>query len=99
MNITHQTLIRKMEAEIGKAKVAEKSQEVREHVYSIKALCEVLLEESASDLGSFIPPTSPQTNINYVQTPQQPSTQTVQVSEKERLQTDDGANGDSLFDF
>jgi hypothetical protein len=87
-----------MEAEISKAKVAEKSQEVREHVYSIKALCEVLLEGNASDLGSFVPPMPQQASMNYVQTPQS-SPQTVQVSENEKLQTDDGANGDSLFDF
>ncbi|WP_226675508.1 YwdI family protein [Rossellomorea aquimaris] len=95
MNIPHQTLIKKIEHELGKAKSAEKSQQIREHVYSIKALCEVLLEENN---GSSVQPTYSGPQQTYIQEPQQVQ-KPVTIQKEEPLETDDGANGNSLFDF
>ncbi len=97
MNIPHQSLIKKMEHELGKAKSAEKSQHIREHVYSIKALCEVLLEENG---GAATAPSSYQSQqtMPYFQEPQV-SQKPVSIQKEEPLETDDGANGNSLFDF
>ena len=97
MNIPHHSLIKKMEHELGKAKSAEKSQQIREHVYSIKALCEVLLEENNQvqvGTDSFQSPKQPLPYIQESQ-PQRPVT----IPKEEPLETEDGANGDSLFDF
>ncbi|MGD6959289.1 YwdI family protein [Rossellomorea aquimaris] len=97
MNIPHQSLIKKIEHELGKAKSAEKSQQIREHVYSIKALCEVLLEENhgaATAASSF----QTQQTMPYLQA-SQPSQKPVTIQKEEPLETDDGANGNSLFDF
>ncbi|MCC5803385.1 YwdI family protein [Rossellomorea vietnamensis] len=97
MNIPHQSLIKKIEHELGKAKTAEKSQQIREHVYSIKALCEVLLEENngASAQSTF---SQPQQTMPYFQE-SQPVQKPVSIQKEEPLETDDGANGNSLFDF
>ncbi|MCA1065520.1 YwdI family protein [Rossellomorea sp. AcN35-11] len=93
MNIPHHTLIKKIELELGKAKSAEKSQTIREHVYSIKALCEVLLEENTAATSFSAQPSTP-----YFQE-SQPSQKPVAIQKEEPLETDDGANGNSLFDF
>jgi hypothetical protein len=97
MNIPHHSVIRRMEQELAKAKSAEKSQQIREHINSIKVLCEVLLEENNQGL-SFNAPAQPQQTIPYA--PQQePVQKPVSIQKEEPLETDDGANGDSLFDF
>ncbi|TMU83979.1 hypothetical protein FGG79_17705 [Bacillus sp. BHET2] len=97
MNIPHQSLIKKIEHELGKAKSAEKPQHIREHVYSIKALCEVLLEENGAAANA---PSSYQSqqNMPYLQEPQV-SQKPVSIQKEEPLETEDGANGNSLFDF
>ncbi len=97
VNIPHQSLMKKIENELAKAKSAEKQQQLREHIYSIKALCEVLLEDNnqTSMLSSNI---QTQQTVPYVQESQPPQ-RSVQVQKEEPLETDDGANGDSLFDF
>ncbi|BCB05990.1 YwdI family protein [Bacillus sp. KH172YL63] len=97
MNIPHQSFIKKIEHELGKAKAAEKSQHIREHVYSIKALCELLLEEDSVSAPAPSFSQSRQT-MPYVQEPQV-TQKPVSIQEEEPLETDDGANGSSLFDF
>ncbi len=98
MNIPHQSVMKRMEQELAKAKSAEKSQQIREHINSIKVLCEVLLEENNQG-GSFTAPVQPQQTVPYIPQQQQPVQRPVQVQKEEPLETDDGANGDSLFDF
>ncbi|KSU60560.1 hypothetical protein AS034_17160 [[Bacillus] enclensis] len=99
MNIPHQSIIKQMERELAKAKSAEKSQQIREHINSIKVLCEVLLEEN-SQAGSFTAPIQPQQTVPYISAQQQqPERRPVQIQKEEPMETDDGANGDSLFDF
>ncbi|MGM0752911.1 MAG: YwdI family protein [Bacillota bacterium] len=97
MNIPHQSLIKKIEHELGKAKSAEKSQQIREHVYSIKALCEVLLEENHGAVSAPSPFQTQQTMPYFQES--QPSQKPVSIQKEEPLETDDGANGNSLFDF
>lgn len=96
MNIPHQSLIKKIEHELTMAKSAEKSQQIREHVYSIKALCEVLLEENHG-ASTAAPSFQTQQTMPYLQESQ--SQKPVSIQKKEPLETDDGANGNSLFDF
>ncbi|MGM0842438.1 MAG: YwdI family protein [Bacillota bacterium] len=97
MNIPHQSLIKKIEHELTKAKSAEKSQQIREHVYSIKALCEVLLEENHG-ASTAAPSFQTQQTMPYLKE-SQPSQKPVSIQKEEPLETDDGANGNSLFDF
>jgi Family of unknown function (DUF5327) len=98
MNIPHQSVIKRIEQELGKAKSAEKSQQIREHINSIKVLCEVLLEENNQG-GSFTAPVQSQQAAPFVPQQQQPVQRQVSIPKEEPLETDDGANGDSLFDF
>jgi hypothetical protein len=97
MNIPHHSVIKRMEQELVKAKSADKSQQIREHINSIKVLCEVLLEENNQGMG-FNAPVQSQQTIPYA-TQQQPVQKPVSIQKEEPLKTDDGANGDSLFDF
>ncbi|WP_335871416.1 YwdI family protein [Bacillus sp. 2205SS5-2] len=92
MNISHQSILLRMEKEIEKAK---RGAQVREHLHVIKALCEVLLEEESE---SELSPVAFQKTVGNSPTPQ-PSSESVVVTETTKLKTDDGANGDSLFDF
>jgi hypothetical protein len=98
MNISHVSLINKMEQELSKAKKAERAQNIREHLHSIKAMCEVMLENGGQQSGSAV-------FTNEVNQPQMAAplgnqqSQTVKMTEESKLETDDGANGDSLFEF
>ncbi|MCA1055044.1 YwdI family protein [Rossellomorea aquimaris] len=98
MNIPHQSVIKSIERELGKAKSAEKSQQIREHIHSIKVLCEVLLEENNGG-GTFTAPVQTQQMVPFTPQQQQSVERPVSVQKEEPLETDDGANGDSLFDF
>jgi hypothetical protein len=93
MNISHVSLINKMEQELLKAKKAERPQNIREHINSIKALCEVMLENDSVS-SSQMPAQQQMTMPAGSQ-----QSQTVRISEESKLETDDGANGDSLFEF
>ncbi|WP_456273001.1 YwdI family protein [Bacillus sp. AK031] len=98
MNISHVSLINKIEQELSQAKKAERAQNIREHLHSIKALCEVMLEDESQQ-------SRPAAFTNDVTQPQMAvplanqQSQTVRISEESKLATDDGANGDSLFEF
>lgn len=85
MNISVQKLLTKMEAELQQAKMAQKPESLREKVYSIKILSELILDEIQAG-GAVMEPLR--------QRPQpKPS------SQPKKLELDDEANGDSLFDF
>ncbi|QWU06571.1 YwdI family protein [Heyndrickxia coagulans] len=81
MAITTEMLLEKMEQELAKAKQAMPAEQFREHIYAVKALCEVLLESQ---------PEQP-----LPASPSVPKT----VLKPEPLKMEDGANGDSIFDF
>ncbi|GER74014.1 YwdI family protein [Weizmannia acidilactici] len=82
MAITTKTLLAKIEQELAKAKQGESTKKIREHVYAIKALCEILLESGEEEKAISSSVSMPQTALKT-----------------EPLKMEDGANGDSIFDF
>ncbi|MBM7648305.1 hypothetical protein JOC78_001247 [Bacillus ectoiniformans] len=98
MNISHQSVLSRIEQEVRKAKQAEKSDSVKQHLYTIKTLCEVMLD-TPGETGSqsFKPSITPQIQP-MVQSPL-PQKPAVTINQEEKLETEDGANGDSIFDF
>jgi len=95
MQISYQVLLNKMGEKVNEAKRETSDTKIREHLQAIKTLCEVMLEESIS-VGSEPAYSRPVQPIS-VSTPKA-VTATNTLMEK-KLETDDGANGDSLFDF
>lgn len=89
MEVSYRTILRKMEENIQAAKVQDSPAKMREHIQAIKALCEIILDSDQESPSAIRP--QPLTRIT-------PPTQTLSFSEK-KLETDDGANGDSIFDF
>jgi hypothetical protein len=85
MAISVEQLLQKMESELQKAKQAQGSAKLREHVHSIKILSELILEEKSGG----------ETGVVSVATPQ--IVPLAPLATK-KLNEDD-ANGDSLFDF
>lgn len=108
VNISLQRLLTKMEDEIRRAKSAGTEAEQRERIHSIKTLCELVLDESpqqgiAAKTGYSTPVQQP---VQFVPVqagfPQQkvPASQPAPaVPQPKKLQMEDEANGDSLFDF
>ncbi|MFK2825667.1 YwdI family protein [Bacillus sp. B190/17] len=88
MNISHLSVLNKIEEEIRQARSAEKSSTMKKHVYTIRTLCEMLLDEVNAAGEETVPAAS------------MPLRQSApQFNRAEKLQADDGANGDSIFDF
>ncbi|MDQ6595230.1 YwdI family protein [Bacillus salipaludis] len=102
LNISVQKLLEKMEDELQSAKRSAKGESLRERVYSIKILCELILEEKAD-----MPVQAAVSNPPVVQQPmvvqpafQQPMfQQPAAINQPKKLDMGDDANGDSLFDF
>jgi hypothetical protein len=95
MNIDIQTLLNKIDQEVSKARGGEMGK-IREHVYSIKTLCELILDENSSYEGVNRPhPERQSLPANMVQ----PPGISVPVQASKPLTTNDGSNGDSIFDF
>ncbi|KAB2333146.1 YwdI family protein [Cytobacillus depressus] len=89
MNISVQQLLWKMEEELKEAKGSATSARLRERVHAIKALCELILDEPAQNkeaFSSYVPPTTQQVQSSSIQ-------------QVKRMEMDDDANGESLFDF
>ncbi|MGE8204942.1 YwdI family protein [Heyndrickxia sp. NPDC080065] len=92
MSISLNSLLNKIEQEMKYAKQTKDESMAKKHIYSIKTLCEVILEEEKS--GEIL-----QTGLNNLQT-NLPVTQSIStVGKAEPLKTDDGSNGESIFDF
>ena len=83
--IRNEQIISVIEKHLGQAKAAKTNGEMREQLVTIKALCDVLL------MSEEEPSNKP---LHYAQTPQSHT-----VSPTSKLNEDDGANGDSIFDF
>ncbi|MBS4177997.1 YwdI family protein [Lederbergia citrea] len=96
MSISYETLINKMEIELNKARQAKGAQQLRGHMYALKALAEVVLEEGQSEY-KIIEPFVDKHQVTSNERIQQVSP--VSTVSTEPLKTEDGANGDSLFDF
>ena len=101
MNIHIQTLLTKMGEEINLAKSASREEAVREKIYSIKTLCEVILSEGGQGTSGgqrVMPIESAPVRPVYPQ-PSQMIQQPVRQTQGQKLDLEDGANGDSIFDF
>jgi hypothetical protein len=89
LQISHHQLLKKIEEETKKAHQEENSDALYQHLYTIKTLCEVVLDshlKPAAFLEEDILPVSSSEGS------------TLPLQEN-KLETDDGANGDSIFDF
>jgi hypothetical protein len=108
VSISVDKLLAKMEEELRLAKGSAKGESLRERVYSIKILCELILDEKQpiSELP-VNPAPAPFRQQQSVQQPMQPFQQPpmqvfqqpIDVNQPKKMEMDDEANGDSLFDF
>ncbi|MGV2939434.1 YwdI family protein [Mesobacillus sp. LC4] len=105
MNISMQKLLLKMEEELKRAKAAESEAMQRERIHSIKTLCELVLDEPPENSRGVAAPAK-QAAQQYV--PPQPiipqqqipvNQQSSMIPQPKKLEMEDNANGDSLFDF
>ncbi|MGG3448968.1 YwdI family protein [Domibacillus aminovorans] len=89
MNISHEKVLAKMEQEMAAAKMASPD-DVKRHVYAIKSMCELMLgaEVSAYEPRPIVTPPA----VMHTQSP-------ATIQQTERLTTEDGSNGESIFDF
>ncbi|MCQ6280328.1 YwdI family protein [Bacillus sp. EB600] len=94
MNISVQKLLTKMEDELHLAKATVKEENLREKVYSIKTLCELILDEKQLRNESTVTAAK---GIIQQQSFSQPMSMT--INQPKKLALDDEANGDSLLDF
>lgn len=104
MNISVQTLLNKIEQELQLAKSSTKQERLREKIYSIKILCELVLDEqqagsgaSAKTAGQVYQP-SPAPALHQPVANQQVFQQPAALPQGKKVEMDE-ANGDSLFDF
>lgn len=88
MKIPVQKLLAKIEDELRMAKGSVKVEDLREKVYSIKILCELILDEQQAK--------GERTGASSEQMSLPPSDS---VNQLRKLEMNDGANGNSLFDF
>ena len=101
MNISVDKLLAKIEEELKLAKTAAKEENLREKIYSIKILCELILDEKQL----AVMPSAPIQPVVTQQVYQQPSInqqvfqQPSPFQQPKKVEMDDEANGDSLFDF
>ena len=71
---------------------------IRERAYAIKAICELILDESS--LSSSTTESAARKQVMVSPPPLMESVQVQQVSQQQnRLKMEDGSNGESLFDF
>ena len=84
MDISVEKLLAKIEEELSLAS----GESLRERVYSIKILCELILEEYPTNRGIPVTRVTPQ-----------PAQAVHDVNQPKRIEMDNEANGDSLFDF
>ncbi|PLS03881.1 YwdI family protein [Neobacillus cucumis] len=101
MNISVDKLLAKIENELKLAKTSTREENLREKVYSIKILCELILDEKQVSAKPAAP-TQPAVSPQVYQQPlinQQVFQQGSSLQQPKKLEMDDEANGDSLFDF
>lgn len=95
MNISVNKLLRKIEEELTLAKNSTKQENLREKVYSIKILCELILDEKQRHQEAPLNPVPAYQPVTVQPAFQQPVT----LNQPKKLEMEDEANGDSLFDF
>ena len=90
-----------MEEELKLAKSSTKEENLREKVYSIKILCELILDEKQAIVKQTAP-IQPVITQQVYQQPlmnQQVFQQAPSLQQPKKLEMEDEANGDSLLDF
>ncbi|MEH6991637.1 YwdI family protein [Neobacillus drentensis] len=95
MNISVEKLLLKIEEELRLAKNSTKQENLREKVYSIKILCELILDDKQDQQESKPIPLAAFQPVVAQPSFQQP----VSLNQPKKLEMEDEANGDSLFDF
>ncbi|WP_218781121.1 YwdI family protein [Bacillus sp. EB106-08-02-XG196] len=93
VDISVDKLLRKIEEELKLAKNSTKQENLREKVYSIKILCELILDEKQAQ--QELPLKAAYQPVMVQPAVQQP----VSLNQPKKLEMEDEANGDSLFDF
>lgn len=96
MNVSYRALLEKMEHELRRAKEVQDGSQLHKHMYAIKALAEVILEEgkTAGASRQASPIVKP-----YISASTPVASEPLTITSPEPIKTEDGANGDSLFDF
>jgi len=97
MQISYDMILKKIEEKLRDARGENRETKIREHVQAIKTLCEVILDESSTSPTTFSQDTQPATFVTSVK-PISTSSPITSLGEK-KLESDDGSNGDSIFDF
>jgi hypothetical protein len=95
VDISVDKLLRKIEEELKLAKNSTKQENLREKVYSIKILCELILDEKQVQQESKPIPLAAFQPVVAQPAIQQP----LSLNQPKKLEMEDEANGDSLFDF
>jgi len=95
LNISIGQLLSKMENELHEARTSAESARMRERVHAIKMLCELILEEPESERK----PSAPMIKTFAAQNVQQHQPINIQQTKPLKMDDDDDANGESLFDF
>jgi hypothetical protein len=95
VNISVDKLLRKIEEELTLAKNSTKQENLREKVYSIKILCELILDEKQRQQEAPQNPAPAYSPVTVQPSFQQPVT----LNQPKKLEMENEANGDSLFDF
>ena len=101
MNISVQKLLMKMEEELQQARTSQKTESLRERIHSIKILCELILDENqvGNEFLETVSQPVRQQSMDQAAISQPIFQQQPSISQSKKLDMDDGANGDSLFDF
>lgn len=96
MNISVQQLLAKIEDQLIEAKISNTDARIRERVYAIKSLCELVLEEEGKEGVTYQQPVR-KPSFQPMEAPLTIPKQTIQT-QTNKIKMDEG-NGDSLFDF
>ena len=98
MDISVSRLLDKMEDELSEAKKMSSESKIRERAYAIKAICELILDESF--VSSSTNESTARKQVMVSTPPLMKSIQNQPFSQQQNvLKMEDGANGESLFDF
>lgn len=104
MNIHVSKILSKMQDEIEKAKTSTSEHQIKEHILIIQSLCDLIVDhktqaQSVQSSSQIVSPTSSQINPAELQK-MMGNIPTVSKQKPESSPyKEEGANGDSLFDF
>jgi hypothetical protein len=99
VSISVDKLLAKIEEELRLAKNSGKQESLREKVYSIKILCELILDEKQENKEIPVNTAATFQPVIQQQVFQQPLISQQSLNQPKKIDMDNEANGDSLFDF